>query len=191
MNNINKIPSSAKQVFKGKIFDVWQWEQKMFDGSTETFECLKRPHTAQVIAVVGDRILVQTERQPNNPQASTTLPGGRFNEGETPLQAAQRELREETGYTSNDWKLWKEVSPVSKIEWSVFTFIARNCIIENNQQLDSGEEIQTRLVSFDEFITIVTEDPSFYSLEIVSDLLRLQLNPDKKEKFRKMLFENK
>ncbi len=37
-----KIPPNAKRVFKGIIFDVYQWQQKMFDGSKETFEMLKR-----------------------------------------------------------------------------------------------------------------------------------------------------
>ena len=184
----NKIPSTAKQVFKGKIFEVWQWEQQLFDGSAATFELLKRPHTAQVIPVVGDKILMQVERQPNSPEAFITLPGGRFDEGEIPLQAAKRELQEETGYTSDDWQLWKEISPVAKIEWTVFTYIARNCVFANTQQLDAGEQVETKLVSFDEFISIATEDPSFYSPEITSDLLRLQLNPDKKEEFKKMLF---
>lgn len=33
-----KIPSTAKRVFKGIIFDVYRWEQEMFDETTSTFE---------------------------------------------------------------------------------------------------------------------------------------------------------
>ena len=55
----------AKLTFKGKVFEVWQWEQKLFDGSIKIFEQLKRQNTAQVISVVGDYILIQLESQPN------------------------------------------------------------------------------------------------------------------------------
>jgi len=187
----SKMPQNAKRVFKGRIFEVWQWEQKMFDGSVEVFEKLKRPNTAQVIPVVGDKILIQIEEQPQRKQSFPSIPGGRFDEGEEPLQAAKRELLEETGYVSSDWILWKEVDPLFKIEWTVYTFIARNCIFEKEAETDAGEKIETRLVRFEEFMKIATEDPSFYSPEIVPDLLRLQFNPEKKEEFRKLLFEEK
>lgn len=35
------IPSFAKKVFKGIMFDVYQWQQKMFEGKLETFEKMK------------------------------------------------------------------------------------------------------------------------------------------------------
>ena len=37
-----KIPKNATKVFSGKTFDVYQWEQEMFDGSKKIFEKLKR-----------------------------------------------------------------------------------------------------------------------------------------------------
>ena len=36
------IPPEAKCVFRGKIFDVYQWPQRLYDGSTATFEMLRR-----------------------------------------------------------------------------------------------------------------------------------------------------
>ena len=45
------MPEHAKKVFSGVMFDVYQWEQEMYDGSTATFEKLTRPDTAQVIPV--------------------------------------------------------------------------------------------------------------------------------------------
>ena len=59
-----KIPSHAKKVFSGTIFDVYQWEQEMFDGTTKIFEAAGRPHTALVIPVIDDKIVLSYERQP-------------------------------------------------------------------------------------------------------------------------------
>ena len=59
-----KIPSQAKRVFKGLIFDVYHWKQKMFDGSEEIFEGLKRPSTIQIIPIFNKKLLLSFEEQP-------------------------------------------------------------------------------------------------------------------------------
>jgi hypothetical protein len=33
-----KTPKGAKLAFRGVVFDVYQWKQRMFDGSYQTFE---------------------------------------------------------------------------------------------------------------------------------------------------------
>lgn len=181
------IPENAQMVFKGKIFEVWQWEQTMFDGSTQTFERLKRANTAEIIAVVGDKILIQEEMQPDSARSFLTVPGGQCDSGETPLQSAQRELKEETGYESNDWQLWNERSPLGKIEWTIYTYVARNCVRTSEPHLDSGERITPRLVDFEEFL-MLSDDPLFRSTDVSDRLLRMRLDPIKKEEFRHQLF---
>lgn len=86
-----KVPSQAKRVFKGIIFDVYQWEQELFDGSKQTFEMLKRPDTVEVIAVKDGSILMSRQSQPNK-HDFFSLFGGRVEPDEEPLAAAQREL---------------------------------------------------------------------------------------------------
>ncbi len=46
------IPEQAELKFHGVIFDVYQWPQEMFDGSTETFEMLRRADTVKIIAIL-------------------------------------------------------------------------------------------------------------------------------------------
>jgi hypothetical protein len=47
-----KIPSHAHKVFSGVIFDVYQWDQELFNGKIATFEAIQRPSTVIVIPVV-------------------------------------------------------------------------------------------------------------------------------------------
>jgi ADP-ribose pyrophosphatase len=183
-----KIPDSAKRVFKGIIFDVYQWEQEMFDGTTKTFEMLKRVDIAEVIAVVGDKILIQLQQQPGRENQYISLPGGRMDEGEDILVGAKRELLEETGYVSDDWELWHEVHGEWKIEDVLYFYIARNAKYQQDPQLDGGEIITNKLITFEEFLGL-TEDKTFHETELVNFLLRLKLDPNKKEEFRKLLFK--
>lgn len=183
----NEIPKSAQRVFRGKVFEVWQWEQTMYDGSTAIFERLRRADSASVIAVVGDKILIQDERQPDRDAAFVSLPGGVVDEGEQPQQAAERELLEETGYVSDDWELFSEENPTAKIIWTSYTFIARNCIFKQSPHLDAGEKIQTRLVTFDQFLDLA-DDSTFRIKGLITTLVRAKFDPVYRAAFHARLF---
>ena len=181
-----KIPPQAKQVFKGVIFDVYQWEQPGFDGRSLTFEMLKRPSTVQIIATDGTHIMLSEEEQPMKGPFISLL-GGRQEENETPLDGAKRELLEESGYASDDWELLSSSDPYTKMEWTVYTYIARNCRKIQEQKLDSGEKISLRRVTFEEFCAFVFSE-KFYGREFAFDLLYMKcFAPKKLEEFRKRL----
>lgn len=182
-----KIPPQAKKVFKGVIFDVYQWKQKMFDGSTETFEMLKRPDTVQVIPVTHDKIMIADEEQPGGAWRGLGLFGGRVDAGEEPLAAAKRELLEETGLESDDWELFRSYEPYGKIEWMVHYYIARNCRKTREPTLDAGEKIEVKEASLVEFIALAAS-PEFHAGEFGNDMLRLWQNEENMREFRGKLF---
>ena len=94
---MKQIPVEAKCKFRGEIFDVYQWPQKMFDGTTKTFEMLKRDDTVTTVAVKNDKVVITYQTQPGQ-DWFYDLPGGRHdNPQEDELMAAQRGLKEETG----------------------------------------------------------------------------------------------
>lgn len=168
------IPKGAKRVFKGVIFDVYQWEQELYDGSKATFEKLKRQNSTDVIAVTENKkILLAFDEQPARPGVYTTL-GGRVDDGEEPLEAAKRELLEESGYTSGDWELLSSDVPSHKIDWTVYTYIARNCKKVSEPKLESGERIKIQEVDFDEFIDVATTE-GFQHKELAMMFLRMKV----------------
>lgn len=179
-----KLPPDAKLVFQGKIFGVYQWEQEMFDGSYETFEVLKRPDTVEVIATSGERIYLTHQSQPNKHDYYGLL-GGRVDKGEEPHAAAKRELLEESGMISESWELFKSYQPVHKIDWSIHTYIAKNCKKVSEQKLDAGEKIEVQECNFEEFIEIVLSE-KYWGTELALDILRMKDNGTL-ESFKHML----
>src|SRR3989344_2203505 len=111
------IPESAKRVFEGKIFDVYQWEQELFDGTKETFEKISRPDTVVVIPILSDkRILLLHDEQPDR-KPVLTAPSGRIEENEMPEETAKRELLEETGYEVKELVSFFNFQPLNKMDW--------------------------------------------------------------------------
>src|SRR3990167_10917443 len=99
------IPKNAKKVFTGVIYDVYQWQQELFDGSKTIFEMLRRPDTVTVIPVIDEKILTIEDHQPHT-GSKMSFPGGRVDpDDQSTLEAAQRETEEETGYVFDSWKL--------------------------------------------------------------------------------------
>jgi ADP-ribose pyrophosphatase len=152
--DVKLLPPEAKRVFKGIIYDVYHWQQKMFDGSEATFEMLKRPDTVQVIAIKDNKIVVLNEEQPGHVRGFG-LPGGRHDvEAEDELACAKREMLEETGMTFRTWRLLQVEKPVLKIDWLIYTFLATDFDTQVEPHLDAGEKIEVRLVSFEECLAL-------------------------------------
>lgn len=180
-----KIPANAKKVFEGEIFSVYQWPQKMFDGTEQIFECLKRADSVNVIATQGDKILITDQEQPGGSPFIAPF-GGRVDSGEDILHAAKRELLEEGGLESEEWTEIFQIQPYGKIDARVHTFVARNSTQTCQPHLDPGEKITVRKVPFEKFLTVVRED-SFRSKELASYVMRMQLE-GKTEELREKIF---
>lgn len=164
------LPDNAKKVFEGVIFDVWQWPQEFFDGSIGTFEVLTRPDTVCVLPVLNGEVVVAVEEQSAS-KPFATLIAGRVDPGEGALDAAKRELREETGLASDDWELFKIYEHKGKVRSSTYVFIARGCRKVGQQQLDPGEKIETVSLAFDAFVEFCARD-DFRISEFALDILR-------------------
>lgn len=180
------MPDSAKKVFSGILFDVYQWEQKQFDGSTKTFEKLSRNDTVGVIAITPENkfILTKQEQPAMKPFIGTS--GGIVDDNEDVFVAAQRELMEETGYASEEWELYEAKQPTTKIDWAVFLFIARNCRKVARPRPDSGERVETLELTFDEFVQTIKKE-EFRDKELALKIFRQITQPGGLEKLRKQL----
>jgi 8-oxo-dGTP pyrophosphatase MutT (NUDIX family) len=182
-----KIPDNAKLVFKGVLHSVYQWDQEMYDGTTAVFEALKKNDTTTILAVTDNKIIINFEEQPML-SPFIALPGGMTDDNEQKLDNAKRELLEEAGYTSEDWELlWvTDILHYTKMEWNNNLFIARNCTKVAEQKLDSGEKIENKLYTFDEFMELV-ENPKFRNKDIANKLKEIKHNEEEKQKFKALL----
>lgn len=178
----SQIPPTAQKVFQGEIFEVYQWQQQMFDGSTATFERLKRADTVSIVPVTNDgHILYAKEEQPGIKPFLGTF-GGRVDRGEDILAAAKRELLEETGYEADHWELWFSSQPSSKVEWTVYVFVAKGLRNVTKPHLDPGEKIELATATVEEFLTQVVSDPTFRDSDIALHVFQQSRTSDERKK---------
>jgi ADP-ribose diphosphatase len=177
------IPSHAKKVLKGVIFEAWQWEQELPDGSTTTFERILRRDSVVTFPILNDGRIVLTKQEQPRKKLFIAAPGGRINPGEEVLDAAKRELLEEAGIKVQRFILWKAVQPTSEIDWASYVFVAKDISEVADSALDPGEKVELLHVSFDELLEIATQD-DFYEMEIQVDVFRTLLDSEKMTELR-------
>ncbi|MDD2487231.1 MAG: NUDIX hydrolase [Candidatus Gracilibacteria bacterium] len=181
-----KIPEHAKKVFKGVLYDVYHWDQELYDGTTKIFEMLKRNPASFVIPISDDGNIYILEQEQPGRQPYYSFPGGSGEDGEDALELAKRELLEETGLVGYDWELFKTYNQSGKIDYEKPCYISRNCKKIQEQELDGGEKIKVIKVNWEEFKTIIT-GPKFRMSDFGFDFVRELYNGREEELKKKIL----
>ena len=110
---------------------------------------LEYPDWINVIAITEDGQMIM-ERQYRHAVGKTAyeLPCGVMEKGEEPLEAAKRELQEETGYGGGDWTLLMSGCPnPGSMSNSCHSFLATGVRKISGQSLDATEDLSVHLLS--------------------------------------------
>jgi 8-oxo-dGTP pyrophosphatase MutT (NUDIX family) len=105
-----------------------------------------------VIALTSEeRVVVVRQFRFGTSAVTTEIPGGVVDRGEEPIDAARRELREECGYTAEDWTYLGAVEPNPAFHDNLcHHFLARGARRTHAQELDEGEDIAVGELALDE-----------------------------------------
>jgi ADP-ribose pyrophosphatase len=108
----------------------------------------KYPDWANVIALTpqNEIILIKQYRH-GSESIEIEIPGGCIERGENPLEAASRELLEETGYSGSSPILLGSMKPNPSIQDnSCYSILIKDCQKNQAQELDNGEDIEVLIV---------------------------------------------
>jgi ADP-ribose pyrophosphatase len=125
-----------------------------------------------VIVAVTPQGQILMVRQFRVPVAATTLefPAGHIDPGETPEQAARRELLEETGYGAEKLELLANLSPsVARFTNRMWCFFARD--VRSVAGAEAQREAGVDLVLYDRGVRALIEEKEFYSAPVCAALL--------------------
>lgn len=141
---------SDNEVLKTPVFTVRSYLcRSPKDGREKTFTILDTRDWVQVVAVTPEgQILMVRQFRHGTRQETLELPGGVVETGQTPLEAAQRELQEETGYEADKWTLLTSFRPNPAIQTNTtHVVLAENAQLVGPTNFDENEDLETEKIS--------------------------------------------
>jgi ADP-ribose pyrophosphatase len=135
-------------IYQGPIFGVRRDEVLEPGGLRTTREVITHPGSVVVLPVLPDgRVVLIRQYRHATRQFLWELVAGRMDPGETPKQAAARELLEETGYRAKRLKIFLDMFPTPGfLEERMYVFLAEG-LTEGEAQPEEDEKIVSRAFS--------------------------------------------
>jgi 8-oxo-dGTP pyrophosphatase MutT (NUDIX family) len=158
-------------------------ESKVLQAEIATFERVDVGHRFGATRVVSPdwvNVIVLTDENPEQiilvrqyrfgtERATLEIPGGVIEPHETPLEGAQRETREETGYDASSWECIGVVEPnPAFLPNRCYTFLARGAKLVAEQDCDPEESIEVVLRPATDFTRLIAIGEITHSLVIAA-----------------------
>jgi ADP-ribose pyrophosphatase len=160
---------SSKYVYQDRWFQARADSCEFPDGRViEPYYVVELPDWCNMVVVTKEEriILVRQYRYPVD-QNTLELPGGVIEKGEKPIDAAKREMEEETGYTSDDIELIMQLSPNPAINNNTaYFFLARNAVSTGMKNFDAFEDIDVVSFSKEEIWQLLNENKLQHGVQI-------------------------
>ncbi len=147
---------SSEEIFDGVAIHLFRDEVLLPNGNKGVREVIRHPGAVCVLPVTedGQVILVNQFRYAFN-KVTLEVPAGKLEKGEDPLEAALRELSEETGLSAKKvFHVGDMYTTPALIDEVIHMYIATD-LVEGAQHLDEDEFINTLKIPLKEGVQMV------------------------------------
>lgn len=148
------------KIFDGVILHVVRDDITLPNGAASTREVILHNGAVCVVALTEKNEVIM-ERQFRYPfdEVMWEIPAGKLNDGETdPLEAIKRELREETGYTADNYRFIGTYYPSPAILGEKIYMYLATGLHEGERELDEDEFLEVMKLPLDTVVDMILEN---------------------------------
>lgn len=113
------------------------------NGDERVFSLKKEGSVVAIMAMdINEQVILAKQFRPGPNEILDELPGGGIDKNENSLDAAKRELREETGYESDEWIVLGTPKECAYSTITRYAYLVKNCKQTSELDLDETEYIE-------------------------------------------------
>ena len=144
-------------IYRGKIINVRCDDAELPDGKPCRREMVEHPGGASVLCVKDGKVALVRQFRYAYQEVIYEIPAGKLGEGEDPLEAAERELGEETGLIADELVLLYVLYPTpGYTNEKIFNYEACG-VREGNQHLDEGEFLNVEYIPVKKALSMIED----------------------------------
>ena len=151
-------PLMEEVVYEGLIFNVNRLEVELPDGRRAQRDIVRHPGAVAIVALTDDgRICLVRQYRPALDRVTVEIPAGKLSPGEDPLECAERELQEETGFVAeNIAYLTTMATTLGFTDELIYLYMATGLSMGESSP-DADEFINVDLVELSELVDAVLD----------------------------------
>lgn len=149
---------STEKIYEGKIIDVERLEVSLPSGKKSTREIVRHNGGAAIVAIDdNDEVFMVRQYRIAAGKELMEIPAGKIEKGEDPAVCAERELREETGYSAGQMRLLTTLyATPGYCSEKLYVYLATN-LTSGHPHRDEGEFLKVRKYKLQDLLEMVYE----------------------------------
>ncbi len=180
------IVTNVKDIATTRLFNIQSMDVEFSNGEKRQYERLKPPGEGAVLVVPmldDDTVLMIYEYSGGTDRYELALTKGKIDAGETPIEAANRELIEEIGYGARDLQFVKTMTLAPGYQSNKTQIVLAQDLYEAQAEGDEPEPLTVVKHKLSELEQLVynedlTEARSIAALYMVREIIRQQQTGD-------------
>lgn len=157
--NLTEVKENSEEIFDGEVVHLYKDSVVLPNGKMATREVIRHVGAVAIVPITDDgKVIVERQfRYPLN-RVVTEIPAGKLNcKSEDRLEAAKRELEEETGFTAKEWICLGDYIPAAAYCDEVITMYLARGLSKGERCLDEDEFLDVEVMDLDELVGAIMQ----------------------------------
>ena len=149
---------NSEQIYNGRVISLRRDEVLCPNGQKSLREVVTHHGGVGILIKVDDKFIIEKQYRYALNEEIIEVPAGKLEEGEIPLEAAKRELLEETGYRPLEMIHLGDMVPTCGYSNEVIHLYYCPKSVKEERHLDSDEFIDVMFLTMEEIEALIKED---------------------------------